>query len=127
MLAGILVYTGFSVYFCYSTIAPFFPSELENRGFSPLFNSAVFAIYALSYVIFSLLSKRLFIPAWGRVNTFTVAILLQLGAILTLGLLPFIPNNTAFLITGLVARFVQGGGASIQLIIGFALLSLAYP
>ena len=113
MLAVVLIYSGFSVYFCYSTIAPFFPSELHNRGFAPLYNSIVFAVYALSFVIFGFLAKKLFIPACGRVSTFVCADLLQLAAILMLGLLPLIPSDKAFLVVGVIARFIQGGGASL--------------
>ena len=113
MLALVLIYSGFSVNFAYSTIAPFFPSELHNRGFPPLYNSIVFAIYALSFATFGFLSKKLFIPACGRVSTFLLAALLQLVAILMLGLLPLVPSQTAFLVVSVIARFLQGAAASV--------------
>ena len=102
-LGVVIIYSGFTVYFCYTTIAPFFPPELERRGLDPLYNSIVFAVYALSYVVFSVLTKKYFIPSLGRLNTFLMAILLQLVAIVTLGLLPLFENNTAFLTTTVVA------------------------
>ena len=73
-----------------------------------------------------MLSKRSLIPALGRVRTFMLGGLLQFTALLMLALLPFIQSDAAFLVTGVLARFIQGGGAAIQILIGFAILSLVY-
>ena len=73
MRTAILVHAGFAVYFSYSTMAPFFPSELDQRGLSRFWNSIVFSIFALSFMICALLTKKLFIPHCGRVVTFTIA------------------------------------------------------
>ena len=103
LLGAVIIYSGFTVFFCYTTIAPFFPAELERRGLDPLYNSIVFAVYALSYVIFSVLTKKYFIPTIGRLNTFLFAVLLQIAAILMLGLLPLVRTNAAFLTTSVIA------------------------
>ena len=75
LLAVLLIYTGYSVFFCYSTLAPFFPAELESRHFSRLYNIAVFGVFALSFVVGSLLSKSHLIPVCGRARTFALAAL----------------------------------------------------
>ena len=113
LLAAVIIYSGFSVFFCYATIAPFFPPELATRHLDPLYNSIVFGVYAISYVVFSVLTKRFFIPALGRVATFVLADLLQIIAIIMLGLLPLIQTNSLFLATSIFARFLQGGGGSV--------------
>lgn len=43
-----------------------------------------------------------------------------------LGCLPYIPNDTAFLVVGILGRFIQGGAAALQVLIAFAILSLTY-
>ena len=73
-----------------------------------------------------MLSKRTLIHALGRARTFLLGGLLQFTAQLMLALLPFIQSDAAFLLTGVFAGFIQGGGASIQVLIGFAILSLVH-
>ena len=102
LVAVIIVYSGFAVLYCYASMAPFFPSELEKRGYSPLYNSLVFAIYALSYVVFAFCSKKCLIPSLGRIRTFVLGVLIQLTALLMLALLPFIQSDAAFLLTGVL-------------------------
>lgn len=126
MLAAILIYTAFTVFFCYSTMAPFFPSELERRGLNRLWNSIVFAVFSFSYVICALLAKKLFIPACGRVGAFIIATIALLASLVIMALLPLIPNDTLFLICGILARIIQGGGGCVQVLNVFAILSLAY-
>ncbi len=97
------------------------------RGLSPLFNSAIFAIYAFSYISLSNLTASYFIPKLGRVLTFTLGAIMLVCAIYIFGFLYYVNNNQAFITITLITRLVQGCGASIILVTGFSILAAVYP
>ena len=127
LLAGLLVYSGFLVFLNYACIAPFFPSLLSSRDIPPILNSLVFAIFALSYLLVSLLTSSLIIPYLGRSLAFVLSILsLMLGSVLMASLY-FVFNQWAFITIALFARLLQGAATSLSLTLAFVFLSLSFP
>lgn len=98
-----------------------------SRGLSPLYNSAIFAIYAFSYIALSNATAVFCIPKYGRVKVFTFGAIMLVAAIYTFGLLYYIPNNEVFISVTLITRLIQGCGAAIILVTGFAILASLYP
>ena len=127
LLTVLLLYSGFSVFLGYSSIAPFFPSELSRRGLNPLLNSIVFSLYALTFVGCSLFVSKIIIPTIGRSFSFFIGALSQILSLTLLGLLNRVSSNSLFLILAIVARLLQGAGTSIMVILIFAFISVAYP
>ena len=127
ILIALTLYSTFTDLLGYSSIAPFFPPQLQERGLSPLYNSIVFAVYAFSYVGCSLVISNVLIPRFGRPLPFFFGALSQLFSMLMLCSLQYIHSNTLFLTVAVGARILQGAGSSLMITICFALAALAYP
>ena len=118
----IVLYSGCSMYMGYTTLAPFFPGEIMSRSLSPLYNSIIFAIYAFSYILLSNATASFFIPRFGRVKTFVCGAVMLCASIYIFGLLYYIDDNQVFITISLLTRLIQGCGAAIILVTGFAIL-----
>lgn len=101
-----VLYSGCSMYMGYTTLAPFFPGEIMSRGLNPLYNSAIFAIYALSYILLANIAASLCIPKFGRVKTFVFGGAMMAASIYFYGIIYFISNNSVFIILTLIIRLV---------------------
>ena len=102
----IVLYSGCSMYMGYTTLAPFFPGEIMSRGLSPLYNSAIFGIYAFSYIALANVTSTLCIPKCGRVKTFILGASLMAAAIYIFGLIYYIKNDQLFMALTLITRLV---------------------
>lgn len=126
-LVGLLLFSTWVVFLGYSVIAPFFPPQLDARGLSSLYNSVVFAVYAITYVAISIINGKVFIPRCGRSASFFIGAVCQLLALGVLSSLEYISNNVVFISLAVLARLLQGAGSTIMVSLSYGLVSLAYP
>lgn len=126
-LVAMLLFSTWVVFLGYSVIAPFFPPQLDARGLSSLYNSVVFAVYAITYVAISIVNGKIIIPRCGRSVAFFIGAVCQLIALGLLISLEYIPNNIVFIALAVVARLLQGAGSTVMVSLSYGIVSLAYP
>ena len=126
MWVVLVIYSGVSIYAAYYCMAPFFPSLLEEKGLDPLWNSYVFAAYAISLVLTSISVQTFIFPKLGRVLSFTIGAIIQASVILLFGFLKFVNYPYLFVFLAIFLRLCQGFSTSLVLISSFALLSRYY-
>ena len=123
----LVLYAGVCTLMSYSSVAPFLPSLLEEKGLSSSWNAGVFAIYAVGHMFSVIMAQRLCLPKLGRAWTLTLSSVVLPLSMLGLALLKFISNDLLFLSLALLLRLLQGGTTAVILTAGLALLSFHYP
>lgn len=106
--------------------APFFPSIAEGqRGVSSFFVGAAMSMNALSFVMASFTMGHV-INKLGRRLSMYIGIVITATTMIGFGSLIWIEDNTLFIISALVLRFVGGIGQGFISVASYAMAAVRY-
>ncbi|KAF0292818.1 Coiled-coil domain-containing protein 130 [Amphibalanus amphitrite] len=107
-------------------LVPFFPSEAEKRGVSQSLVGGVFAVYAFTQFAFAPMLSKL-IPVMGASRVFHTGLAVTGVSTVVFGLLDFIPDADAFIVTCYVVRVVEALGTAAFVTAAYTIVANQFP
>jgi len=129
LILGCLAMAELTSQMCLSIMAPFFPSEANEKGVSNTLSGWIFAVFALVQFAISPLFGRV-IPHFGSRLLIVTGQFLAGGCILLFGFLDRVgtaDNNAAFIAYCFVLRIVLAIGCTASTTSGFAVTAAIFP
>mmetsp|Transcript_12954 Transcript_12954/g.18903 ORF Transcript_12954/g.18903 Transcript_12954/m.18903 type:complete len:445 (-) Transcript_12954:47-1381(-) len=108
----------------YSVLAPFYPTEAEQRGMSQEMTGFLFSMFALIAFVFSPITGKLMLRV-GRKKVMLVGSIIECVGVFIFAWVVYF-EGTAFVVVSFIGRFLMGVGGSALLTSCFAVLSNIY-
>lgn len=126
-----LIFTTVSVCYiavCMSSviIAPFFPTEADNKGISSVHIGFIFATYNLVNCLTSPLFGK-YLPVLGAKFTCLAGTWVSGGCNLLFGFLPKISDPSTFLVYCYIIRGIEGAGCAASVTAGMTIIANTFP
>jgi len=121
-----ILVTTFLVNTMYGLAAPFLPALLEERGVASTWTGLIFGIYAISMVVFSLITGKI-VDKVGHNKIMAIGTFVMALSIVSFAAAIYIDSNGLIIAFAIVLRILQGGASGLITTTSYSFTSQAYP
>jgi len=110
----------------YGLAAPFLPALLEERGVASTWTGLIFGIYAISMVVFSLITGKI-VDKVGHNKIMAIGTFVMALSIVSFAAAIYIDDNLLIIAFIVALRVLQGGASGLITTTSFSFMTQAYP